>query len=126
MEAPCLTFVSLSGPLPPGPCPSWWVAVEGSAAAACPAHTILLSALEFTPDQQPLHFTLEFSIFYFLSHSSTALPHAPSSSAPPSFPLPPPLRWPLAERQLWWKPKMLALMPLAHLSIQFAKGRERA
>lgn len=46
------------------------------------SHPVLLSALEFTPDQHPLHFTLEFSIFYFLSRSSTALPHVPPTPAP--------------------------------------------
>lgn len=92
-KAPCLTFVCpWAAPLPPGPqsqlvcCSgrSWC----GPAAAVPPIHPILLSALEFTPDQQPLHFTLEFSIFYFLSLSSTA--HPPRPPRPPSFPLPPP------------------------------------
>lgn len=39
-----------------------------------PPLTALISALQFTPDQQRLHFTQEFSIFYFLS-PSRARPH---------------------------------------------------
>lgn len=72
-------------PAPRPPCP-WASVPAGGVAVDGPAvglqqlsHPVLLSALEFTPDQHPLHFTLEFSIFYFLSRSSTALPRV----APP-------------------------------------------
>lgn len=41
----------------------------------------LISALQFTPDQQRLHFTQEFSIFYFLS-PCTANPHHTAATRP--------------------------------------------
>lgn len=51
-----------------------WLDVGLQQLSASSAPPALISALQFTPDQQWLHFTQEFSIFYFLS-PSTAHPH---------------------------------------------------
>lgn len=59
----CLTV----GPNPSW-CVAWWSADWGwSSCLLPPPPPPLISALQFTPDHQRLHFTQEFSIFYFLS-----------------------------------------------------------